>query len=501
MKKVKAPPGARRLIESLRSLGYEFSTAIADLIDNSIAAQASEVYVDIYGQDGSRPPHIVIADNGHGMDREQLHEAMRFGAFQEYSSEELGKYGLGLKTASLSQCRILTVASKAKAERGTKPRRLLMRWDLDNVYKTDDWDLLAPTEDELPAWEQEALANPLAREYGTVVLWSGVEEPLLSSDDVRARERYLARLIDDVSNHLRMVFHRFMEGSITGRKKLHLHVCGSVLEPWDPFCRAEKTRELDILKQKVDGRTKTGAAMKGDVTISPFVLPREDEFSTSHRHKAAAGPRNWNQQQGFYFYRNNRLLQAGGWSWLRAVDEHTKLLRVAVDFDGELDHAFSMNVTKMRALIPAEIRESVSAAVSKWAKAARERYDRRPSGSSGSGSAATTSKSGSAPKESAKKAEAPPNLNFGKLTLSLTNVPTETLAVARGSQPGTVRIMVPQNHELAAAFSNGKGTPSERDLKRLCAAALAVLESVHERRIKPDDIPIVSLRRALKKAL
>ncbi len=499
MKKVKAPPGARRLIESLRSLGYECSTAIADLIDNSIAAQASDVYVDIYGQNGTRPPHVVIADNGHGMDRDQLHEAMRFGAFQEYSADELGKYGLGLKTASLSQCRVLTVASKAKAQKGSRPRRLLMRWDLDDVYKSDDWDLLAPTDDELPAWEREALANPLAKEHGTVVLWSGLEEPLLASDDVRAKERYLARLIDDVSNHLRMVFHRFMEGAITGRKKLHIHVCGSVLEPWDPFCRDQNTRELDILRQTVEGRARKGDPLKGDVTISPFVLPREDEFSTKARHQAAAGPRNWNQQQGFYFYRNNRLLQAGGWSWLRAVDEHTKLLRVAVHFTGELDHAFSLNVTKMRAHIPAEIRESVAAAVSKWAKVARERYDRRPSSSLG-GSSSTASKSSPSPKGPTKKADASRNLNIGKLSLSLTNVPTETLAVVRGSQPGTLRIMVPQNHELAVAF-NSRGTASDRDLKRLCAAALAVLESVHERRIKPDDIPIVSLRRALKKAL
>ncbi len=499
MKKVKAPPGARRLIESLRSLGYECSTAIADLVDNSIAAQASEVYVDIYGQNGTRPPHVVIADNGHGMDRDQLHEAMRFGAFQEYSADELGKYGLGLKTASLSQCRVLTVASKAKSQKGSRPRRLLMRWDLDDVYKSDDWDLLAPTDDELPAWEQEALANPLAKEHGTVVLWSGLEEPLLASDDVRAKERYLARLIDDVSNHLRMVFHRFMEGAITGRKKLHIHVCGSVLEPWDPFCRDQSTRELDILRQTVEGRTKKGEPMKGDVTISPFVLPREDEFSTKARHQAAAGPRNWNQQQGFYFYRNNRLLQAGGWSWLRAVDEHTKLLRVAVHFTGELDHAFSLNVTKMRAHIPAEIRESVGAAVSKWAKAARERYDRRPLSSSGSASS-PVSKGAPATKGATKKAEAPPNLNIGKLSLSLTNVPTETLTVVRGSQPGTLRIMVPQHHELAVAF-NGKGSASDRELRRLCAAALAVLESVHERRLKPDDIPILSLRRALKRAL
>lgn len=498
MKKVKAPPGARRLIESLRNLGYECSTAIADLVDNSIAAQASEVYIDIYGQDGSRPPHIVIADNGHGMDREELHEAMRFGAFQEYSSDDLGKYGLGLKTASLSQCRVLTVASKAKARKNTKPRRLLMRWDLDYVYRSDDWDLLAPTEEELPAWEQEAIANPLAKEHGTVILWTGLEEmlPLLSSDDVRARERFLARLIEEVSEHLRMVFHRFMEGSITGRKKLHISVCGGGLSPWDPFCRDQTTRELDILRQKIEGRTRSGEAVTGDVTLSPFVLPREDEFSTLQRWKGAAGPRNWNQQQGFYFYRNNRLLQAGGWSYLRAVDEHTKLLRVAVHFTGELDQAFSLNVTKMRARIPAEIRESVAGVVSKWAKAARERYDRRPAGSRGS----SARKSAPAPKERSKKADAPQNLNIGKLSLSLSNAPTESLTVVRGSQPGTVRIMVPQSHELAVAF-NGSGSTSDRDLRRLCAAALAVLESVHERRLKPDDIPIVSLLRALKRAL
>src|SRR5258706_1100531 len=323
MKKVKAPPGAKRLIESLRNLGYECSTAVADLVDNSIAAQASEVYIDIYGQHGSQPPHIVIADDGHGMEREALHEAMRFGAFQEYSADDLGKYGLGLKSASLSQARMLTVASKAKARKNKKPRRALMRWDLDYVYRTDDWDLLAPTDDELPHWEQEALANPLAKEHGTVVLWSSLDEvlPLLGSDDVRARERFLARLIEEVGEHLRMVFHRFMEGSITGRKKLNIFVCGQQLKPWDPFCRDQKTRELDILRQTVAGRGRAGEEMSGNVTISPFILPREDEVSTPQRWKDAAGPRNWNQQQGFYFYRNNRLLQAGGWSYLRAVDQ------------------------------------------------------------------------------------------------------------------------------------------------------------------------------------
>ncbi len=496
MKKVKAPPGAKRLIESLRNLGYECSTAVADLVDNSIAAQASEVYIDIYGQHGSQPPHIVIADDGHGMEREALHEAMRFGAFQEYSADDLGKYGLGLKTASLSQARILTVASKAKARKNKKPRRALMRWDLDYVYRTDDWDLLAPTDDELPHWEQEALANPLAKEHGTVVLWSSLDEvlPLLGSDDVRARERFLARLIEEVGEHLRMVFHRFMEGSITGRKKLNIFVCGQQLKPWDPFCRDQKTRELDILRQTVAGRGRAGEEMSGNVTISPFILPREDEFSTPQRWKDAAGPRNWNQQQGFYFYRNNRLLQAGGWSYLRAVDEHTKLLRVAVHFTGELDRSFSLNVTKMRARIPAEIREAVSSAVSKWAKAARERYDRHPVGSR------SAPRNVGATKDPPKKAESPPNINIGKLSLSISNAPTQSLAVV-ASKAGGVRIMIPQNHELAVLFDgHGSGAP-ERDFKRLFVAALTVLEAVHERRIKPDAIPMTSFKRALQRAL
>src|SRR5947209_5706659 len=220
MRTVKATPGAKRLIESLRNMGYECSTAIADLIDNSIAAGASEVHVEIFGQQGSRPPAIVIADNGRGMDRDALHEAMRFGAFQEYAADDLGKYGLGLKTASLSQCRILTVSSKPKGSRDTRPRRSYARWDIEYVYGTDDWDLLTPSVEELEEWEADALNHEVARENGTVVLWTGLEDalPLLSAHEVRAREKFLATLIDEVSGHLRMVFHRFMQGAVRGRR-------------------------------------------------------------------------------------------------------------------------------------------------------------------------------------------------------------------------------------------------------------------------------------------
>ncbi|MDP9191025.1 MAG: ATP-binding protein [Acidobacteriota bacterium] len=498
MKSVKATPGAKRLIESLRNMGYECNTAIADLIDNSIAAGASEIHVEIFSQQGSRPPAIVIADNGRGMDRDAMHEAMRFGTFQEYSADDLGKYGLGLKTASLSQCRTLTVSSKPKALRDKRPRRNHMRWDIDYVYGTDDWDLLAPSADELERWEAEALNHDVARDNGTVVLWTGLEEalPLLSAHEVRAREKFLATLIDEVSEHLRMVFHRFMQGAVRGRRKLNLYVCGEKLEPWDPFCRDEKTRELEIVSLPVNVPRADGSERVENVTVSPFILPREDEFSSREAWKGASGIRNWNQQQGFYFYRNNRLLQGGGWSWLRAVDEHTKLLRVAVDFSSDLDRAFAINITKMKARIPAEIRDRVDSQVSTWAKTARERYDRKPSG--GRSQTARTSANG-ATTEARRGSETPPRVTVGPLVFLQNNAPGLRLTIAAGSK-GQIKVLVPRNHELASAiFSARTGDSSE--LRKLCVAAISVLEAVYERRMQVDRIPIAALKKALLRQL
>lgn len=497
MKTLKASPGAKRLIESLRNMGYECSTAIADLVDNSIAAHASEVHIEIFAQQGARPAAIVIADNGRGMDREALHEAMRFGAFQEYSRDDLGKYGLGLKTASLSQCRTLTVSSKQKAGRDTRPRRHYMRWDIDFVNTTDDWDLLAPASEELEEWEQEALNHDVTSQNGTAVLWTNLDEalPLLSAHDQRTREKFLARLIGEVGEHLRMVFHRFMQGTVTGHRKLNIHVCGVKLEPWDPFCRSEKTRELDIVQFPVAFRLADGTEKTDTVTVSPFVLPREDEFSSPGSWRSAAGPKGWNQHQGFYFYRNNRLLQVGGWSWLRAVDEHTKLLRVAVDFSRDLDHSFAINITKMRARIPAEIRDRLASSVTVWTKQARERYDRKPTHQrAGADRTAPTT-----PTSSRRSNENPPAVGIGPLVFAQSNAPGHSLTIVDGPRPGQLKILIPRDHDLSAIFDARANDGN--DLRKLCLAALSVLEAVYERRMPVDRIPIASLKRALHRHL
>jgi hypothetical protein len=507
VKRVNAAPGARRLIESLRDLGYDCATAIADLVDNSISARASEVHIEIQTQGPTKAPFILIADNGLGMDRERLYEAMRFGAHQEYTAEDLGKYGLGLKTASLSQCRCLTVASKARPSKGSRPRRHFARWDLDHVDATDDWDLLLPDADELQKWELEQLEDNVTDSGGTAVMWTGLEEalPLLSDHNVRKRERFLAELCDVVSLHLRMVFHRFMDGSLTGRRRLRIHLCGQQLEPWDPFCLDESTRELDLLKLPVTLHERDGSEISDHVIVKPFLLPREDEFSSQAAWREASGPGSWNQQQGFYFYRNDRLLQAGGWSHVRTRDEHIKLLRVAVHFPQTLDRAFAINVTKMRARFPPEVLDSVKTAVSKWAKTARERYDRAPkTGISGTTKSRKSAQPVSAGPPAAaggpgKRGEPSPTVvSYGGLTFALSNAPGHTLTVSPGATAGQLRIVVPHRHEAAAELfrtrQNGKG-----DLRRLALAILSVLEAVYERRLRPDDIPLEPLRRALRR--
>ncbi|MBK8125704.1 MAG: ATP-binding protein [Elusimicrobia bacterium] len=302
MKTRKAPPGARRLIESLRNLGYECSTAIADLIDNSLAAGASEISVEVNASTEGIPAHIIIGDNGKGMNRDSLFEAMRFGAFQDYSNEDLGKYGLGLKTASLSQCTKLTVASKPSRKQGGRATKSIACWDLSHVYKTDDWDLITPSFSDLDAWEQAALDHETARGRGTVVVWSGLDEahPLLCARNAGQRDHYLARLITEISDHLRMVFHRFMQGMVRDRPKLRLSVSGVELSPWDPFCLTEKgTESLDIVKPPVLTPGDSSSSKKTLVTMIPYVLPREDEFSSREAWKEASGPKTGTFNRGF----------------------------------------------------------------------------------------------------------------------------------------------------------------------------------------------------------
>lgn len=366
MSAIEVIPSARRLIQSLRDMGYDFSQAVADIVDNAIEAKATVVVVDVEF-DGDES-WVRIADNGTGMRPEQLREALRYGAERDYDAEDLGKFGLGLKTASMSQCQRLSVASRWNPDRADIAA---YAWDLAHIERTNRWEILSLDRNGL----EPTIRQPLKDTTGTVVLWQrldrilGYQHPYGES----ARKR-LGQICREVETHLGMVFHRFLSNEIRGRR-IKLFLNGNELISWDPFCRSEpKTKALQPVRISVEHEGRSG-----DILLEPFVLPRQDEFSSPDAFHKASGAANWNQQQGFYIYRAGRMIQSGGWSKLRAPDEHTKLARIAVSFLPKLDDAFKINVAKMRVQLPPQIREMVRDAIGPVIKLARESYDRKPS--------------------------------------------------------------------------------------------------------------------------
>lgn len=365
-------PSARRMMDSLRGVGHDVPSAIAEIVDNSIAAGARHIDVD-FVFDGA-DSWIRMVDDGVGMGASILEEAMRYGTQRSYAAGELGRFGLGLKTASLSQCRRLTVASRRAPERC---RVEIRQWDLDHVARTNRWEALKIDASHAPA----ELVAPLQGHTGTVVLWEGLDRILEYKLPGGAAARGgFATLAVEVGAHIAMVFHRFLSGETRSRKRLDIRVNGQALRPWDPYARREP--HTRVLPRQVIGIPTVRGRPR--LIVQPYLLPSQERFSSSTAHVGASGPHRWNRQQGFYFYRNDRLIQTGGWNRLRTMDEHTKLARIAVDIPTGCDELFGVNVTKMRISLPASVREGLTAIASGVAAEAgaayRARSQRTPTG-------------------------------------------------------------------------------------------------------------------------
>lgn len=354
-------PSASRLTGSLRDIGYDFTTAIADLVDNSIAAGADTVSLDFNFLGPTS--YISIVDNGSGMTHEGVGEALRFGSRKEYGSDDLGRFGLGLKTASFSQCRRVTVVSR----HAPKQRRITARTlDLDHVAKTDRWQIFTPTSSpRLDRAEAELDDGP-----GTVVLLESLDRVFEGVDPEGGwAERRLDKFADETSAYLGMVFHRFIEGTAASGR-VTLIVNGRKVPAWNPFAEGEEgTKSLPLSRFTVVRDDNSH-----EVTVRPFILPPRSEFSTPAEFERLGGPNRWNRQQGLYIYRSDRMVQSGGWSGLRGIDEHTKLARVAVEFPTALDETFKINVAKMRVAIPNELREGLKRRVNEVCVLADARY-------------------------------------------------------------------------------------------------------------------------------
>jgi hypothetical protein len=353
-------PSAARLTESLRDIGYDFSSAVADLIDNSISAGADTIRVvmEFDGEDS----RVLICDDGAGMTISGALEALRFGSRRDYELGDLGRYGLGLKTASLSQGRSVTVVSRNRSVKEPHAHRL----DLDVIAEFDDWLVVSPKNEPSVDRARELLAG----DRGTVVVWEKLDRilPAKQATGGWAKRRFDG-LREKLKVHLSMVFHRFLSGEASARR-IEIVVDDEKLEAWDPFQRQEReTKELspEAFEVMVGDRA-------GKVYLRRYILPSRNAFSSQEAFDEASGPLKWNRQQGLYIYRANRLVQWGGWAGTRALDEHTKLARAAIDFDTDLDAAFNINVAKMRVALPPQLKQMLSRPISEQCILANNAY-------------------------------------------------------------------------------------------------------------------------------
>jgi hypothetical protein len=352
-------PSAARLTESLRDIGYDFPSAVADIVDNSVMAGATHVDVSI--EFAGEESYVAISDDGEGMTGNGLDEALRYGSRRAYGRSDLGRYGLGLKTASLSQCRSVTVITCRRSAPEHVNRRTL---DLDVIAKFDDWLIFEPLPEPVIQRSEERLKS----EPGTVVIWRKLDRvlPEKRPDGGWARRR-LDSLATKTADHLGIVFHRYLEPA---EGPLVITVNGQKVAPWSPFAPNEPTTtELHLQRFEL-----SVGDISGTVTLRRFVLPARDEFSSPEEFERYSGPLNWNRQQGIYIYRAGRLVQWGGWNGIRGIDEHTKLARASLEFDTDLDSVFNINVAKMRVTLPPQIRQMLERPINELCVHADDRY-------------------------------------------------------------------------------------------------------------------------------
>lgn len=336
------PPDPERMIEGLRDTGYEFNTAVADILDNSIAAKATKIDLRI-NMDYRGNIRLSLADNGEGMDREQLRNAMRYGARARPNPASLGKFGLGLKTASTAYCRNLTVVSRARAKDPVRSAT----WDLDHVRKAKKWELLesdAPDEEAVAHLEEIA-----ANHSGTVVLWTKIDRLQKDYADPagKAARNALEKKTEALRKHIGMVFQRFLDPKDGRAQHVSISVNGESVEAWDPFVSglSELLADETIPVEMENGKT-------GQFTVKAYVLPRREEFPSPELAKKAAIS---SDNQGIYIYRENRLIVDADWLGFYQKEPHGSLLRVEFSFDHKLDDAFHLDIKKSQIILNDEL--------------------------------------------------------------------------------------------------------------------------------------------------
>ena len=349
------PPRASVLIESLRDIGYSLQTALADVIDNSLTAGARKI--ELFAEAHAESPSIGILDDGMGMDRPQLLEAMRPGSrnpLENRSARDLGRFGLGLKTASFSQCRRLTVLTSRNGVVS------IATWDLDLVAARDRWVVELPDNADGIPWCDRLNGD------GTLVVWQKLDRLVGLHGDGDRQD--FVRQLDETASHIEFVFHRFLSGRERGGDRVQISLNGRDLQPYDPFHSLHPATQHHPEETLLfDGK---------EIRIRPITLPHHDKVSREDWTRYA-GPEGYVNNQGFYLYRNRRLIVHGTWFRLAPQVELTKLSRVLIDMPNDLDSDWKLDVKKASAQPPAPVRERLRRIVERLGVPSKRTYQVR----------------------------------------------------------------------------------------------------------------------------
>lgn len=349
---IRLDPEPSVLIESLRDIGYSFQSALADIIDNSITAKADDVQIFALPVDDFK---VAIIDNGQGLSKDELLRAMKLGSANpraERKSNDLGRFGLGMKTASFSQCRRLTVVSRIEDETAA------FTWDLDLVVSENKWHVLERNDIEaIPCIEHLG-------KKGTLIVWEKVDR--LTGARGSGKVNY-ERVISEAQEHLQLVFHRYLSGE-ADLKKMSITVNGRPLAPLDPFNSSHKATQTLPVETVAPG-----------VQLQAYTLPHRSNYDNEQDYEKYGLPGGYLKNQGVYIYRAKRLILYGTWFGLAKKTSLTQLSRVKIDIDNKQDELWKIDVKKVSAQMPEAVRERVASLVHRIGTPSKRVYKRRGS--------------------------------------------------------------------------------------------------------------------------
>ena len=329
---IQSIPEAKLLLASLRSVGYNEETAIADIIDNCISAQAHEIKIQFDWE----KKRIVISDDGFGMNEKDLIENMRIGSSDPSKirgKDDLGRFGMGMKTAAFSLGKKLTVITKSDSVVSNAA------WDLDLIPEIG-WNLIIRDESEI----FEFLAQ--MGERGTIVVIESLDRVIDIDDEKKAKNKFY-RIASKTEKHLALTFHRFIE-----EDDLVLELNGNQIKAWNPFI-LENSATQELPEESIF--SDDGCA---EVIIQPYVLPHKTKFASDDDYQAAGGPKGWNYQQCIYVYRNRRLIISGTWFAYIKKEPAYNLARIKIDITSASDEDWKIDIKKSTASLPSYVREA-----------------------------------------------------------------------------------------------------------------------------------------------